>query len=48
MRKLPIIPRHVEIFMLHIFYVLNIIMTGVKIGGLLAFFVLFISSIKYR
>ena len=30
--KIPIIPRHVEIFMLHIFYALNAITTGGKMA----------------
>ena len=32
MKKLPIIPIHVENFMLHIFYVLNVITKGRKLG----------------
>ena len=45
-RKLLIIPRNIDIFMLHIFYVLNLMITFGKLGVLLVFVVIFISSMK--
>ena len=43
-KKIPIISIQVDIFMLHKFYVLNFIMTSGKLGILLAFVVILISS----
>ena len=39
-RKLPMISRHVDFFMLHVFYVLNVIMVGGEIVIFLEFVVL--------
>ena len=46
LRKPPTIPRHVDILMLHIFYVLKVIITGRKVGIFLVFVVLCMSSMN--
>ena len=47
-RKLLIIPSHVDIFMLRIFYFLNVIITVRKLGIFLSFVVPFIFSLNQR
>ena len=47
-RKLPIISRYVDVFMLHIFYILNVIMAIGKLVIFLSFVILCISSMNQR
>ena len=45
-RKIPLITRHVEIFMLHVFFVLDVIMEVGKFCNLLVFVVFSIFSMN--
>ena len=47
-KEILIIPRHVGIFMFHIFYVLDEIMRSENLGIYLVFVVICISSMKQR